>query len=125
MPHTLTVMGTGWAVNDDLGRHAVKDNILEVLVGHSFGPRDADLADAARRWWKIDVTRRHDLEFIVARERWRDEPLAVFRITGSTVVDSGRVEFTVTEPSADEEREVLSAVDGRGVHYGAFRYGRT
>ena len=103
----------------------MKDNILEVLVGHSFGPRDADLADAARRWWKIDVTRRHDLEFIVARERWRDEPLAVFRITGSTVVDSGRVEFTVTEPSADEEREVLSAVDGRGVHYGAFRYGRT
>ena len=27
-------------------------NVLEVLVGNSCGPRDADLADAARRWWK-------------------------------------------------------------------------
>ena len=102
----------------------VNDNILEVIVGKSFGPRDPDLADAARRWWKIDQNKRHDLEFIVARERWQDDPLAVFRITGSTVVDSGRVEFTVMEASADEEREVLSAVAGRGVHYGAFRYAR-
>jgi len=100
-------------------------DVLEVLVGNSYGPRDADLADAARRWWKIDTDKRHDLEFIVARERWRDDPLAVFRITGSTVVDSGRVEFTVTEATADEERSVLRAVAGKGVHYGAFRYART
>ncbi len=125
MPHTLTGMGTGSAVNDDLGRHTVKDNILEVLVGNSFGPRDADLADAARRWWKIDWSKRDDLEFIVARRHWREEPLAVFRISGSTIVESGRVEFTVTAASAAEEREVLRAVAGRGVHYGAFRYART
>lgn len=97
-------------------------DILEVLVGNSYGPRDADLADAARRWWKIDTSRRHNLEYIVARRRWRDEPLAVFRITGSTIVDTGRVEFTVTDATADDEREVLRAVAGGGVHYGAFRY---
>ena len=51
-----------------------------------------------------------------------DDPLAVFRITGSTVIDSGRVEFTVTDATADEEREVRRAVADRGVHYGAFRY---
>ncbi len=100
-------------------------DILEVLVGNSYGPRDADLADAARRWWKIDISRRHDLEFIVARQRWRDDPLAVFRVTGSTVVDNGRVEFTVTEATADEERGVLCAVAGKGVHYGPFRYAST
>ena len=50
-----------------------KQNILEVLIGNSYGPRDADLADAARRWWKIDISRRHDLEFIVARRHWREE----------------------------------------------------
>jgi hypothetical protein len=60
-----------------------------------------------------------------ARQHWRDDPLAVFRITGSTVVDNGRVEFTVTGATAHEEREVLPAVAGRGVHYGAFRYART
>lgn len=70
-------------------------------------------------------SRRHDLECIVARQHWRDDPLAVFRITGSTAVDSGRVEFTVTVASVDEERDVLRAVAGRGVHYGAFRYART
>ncbi len=100
-------------------------DILEVLVGNSYGPRDADLADAARRWWKIDQGKRHDLDFIVAREHWQDDPLAVFRITGSTVVESGRVEFTVTEATADEERSVLRAVAGKGVHYGAFRYAST
>ncbi len=100
-------------------------DILEVLVGNSYGPRDADLADAARRWWKIDASRRHDLEFIVARRHWREDPLAVFRITGSTVVDNGRVEFSVTDATADEERDVLRAVAGRGVHYGAFRYAST
>lgn len=104
---------------------AEEHDILEVLIGNSYGSRDADLADAARRWWKIDIGRRHDLQFIVARRRWRDEPLAVFRITGSTVVDNGRVEFTVTDVTADEEREVLVAVAGRGVHYGAFRYAST
>lgn len=118
-------MATGWVVNDDVGKGTVNDNILEVLVGNSYGSRDSDLADAARRWWKIDPGKRHDIEFIVARQHWRDDPLAVFRITGSTVVDSGRVEFTVTVASADEEREVLRAVAGRGVHYGAFRYART
>ena len=61
----------------------------------------------------------------MARRRWRDDPLAVFRITSSTVVDSGRVEFTVTDATADEEREVLRAVAGGGVHYGAFRYAST
>lgn len=96
-------------------------DVLEVLVGNSYGPRDADLADAARRWWKIDPGKRHDLEFIVARQRWRDEPMAVFRITGSRIVDSGRVEFTVTDATANEEREVLRAVAGGGVHYGPFR----
>ena len=100
-------------------------DILEVIVGKSYGPRDPNLADAARRWWKIDISRRHGLEFIVARQHWRDEPLAVFRITGSTVVDSGRVEFTVTDVNVDEERDVLRAVADRGVHYGAFRYART
>ena len=40
-------------------------------------------------------------------------------------IDNGRVEFTVTEATADEERDVLRAVAGRGVHYGAFRYART
>ena len=100
-------------------------DILEVIVCKSHGPRDPNLADAARRWWKIDVSRRHDLECIVARQRWRDDPLAEFRITGSTVVDSGRVEFSVTTASVDEERDVLRAVAGRGVHYGAFRYART
>ena len=98
---------------------------MEVLVGNSYGPREADLADAARRWWKIDASRRHDLEFIVARRHWREDPLAVFRITGSTVVDNGRVEFSVTDATADEERDVLRAVAGRGVHYGAFRYAST
>ena len=100
-------------------------NVLEVLVGNSYGPRDADLANAARRWWKIDISRRDDLEFIVARRHWREDPLAVFRITGSTVVDNGRVEFSVTDATADEERDVLRAVAGRGVHYGAFRYAST
>ncbi|MCO5300203.1 MAG: hypothetical protein M9886_09630 [Candidatus Nanopelagicales bacterium] len=61
----------------------------------------------------------------MARRRWRDDPLAVFRITSSTVVDSGRVEFTVSSATAAEEREVLHAVAGRGVQYGAFRYART
>ena len=98
---------------------------VEVIVGNSYGARDSDLADAARRWWKIDQYKRHDLEFILAREHWRDEPLAVFRITGSTVVASGRVELTVTEATADEERDVLRAVAGNGVHYGALRYART
>jgi hypothetical protein len=102
-----------------------KQDILEVLVANSYGPRDADLADAARRWWKIDTDRRHDLEFIVARQHWRDDPLAVFRITGSNVVENGRVEFTVSCATADEEREVLRAVAGGGVHYGAFRYAST
>lgn len=100
-------------------------DILEVIVGNSYGTRDSDLADAARRWWKISADRRHQLEFIVARRRWRDEPLAVFRVTGSTVIDSGRVEFTVTAATVDEEREVLAAVSGRGVSYGAFRYAST
>lgn len=100
-------------------------DILEVIVGKSYGPRDPDLADSARRWWKIDQQKRHDLEFIVARQHWRDDPLAIFRTTGSTVVDSGRVEFTVTDVNVDEERDVLRAVAGRGVHYGAFRYART
>ncbi len=40
-------------------------------------------------------------------------------------VDSGRVEFTVSYATADEEREVLRAVAGKGVHYGAFRYAST
>lgn len=61
-------------------------DILEVLVGRSYGPRDADLADAARRWWKIDTSRRHDLEFVASPRRLRDDPLAVYRITGSSVV---------------------------------------
>ena len=51
-------------------------DILEVIVCKSHGPRDPNLADAARRWWKIDVSRRHDLECIVARQHWRDDPLA-------------------------------------------------
>lgn len=93
-------------------------------MGNSYGPRDADLADAARRWWKIDQDKRHDLKFILAREHWRDDPIAVFRISDSTVVESGRVEFTVTAASADEERDLLRAVAGRGVHYGALRYAR-
>lgn len=66
----------------------------------------------------------HNLEFIVVRQHWRDDPLAVFRITGSTVVESGRAEFTVAAASVDEERDVVRAVAGRGVHYGAFRYAR-
>lgn len=102
-----------------------KADILEVLVGRSYGPRDSDLADAARRWWKINNGRRDDLEFIVARRRWREEPLAVFRITGSMVVENGRVEFTVVKATTGEEADVLRAVAGRGVHYGAFRYAHT
>lgn len=72
--------------------------------------------------WKIDASRRHDLTYIVARRRWLEEPLDVFRIAGSSLTDSGRVEFVVTSPTAEEERAILAAVSGRGVSYGAFRY---
>lgn len=57
-------------------------DILEVIVGKSYGPRDPDLADAARRWRKIDASRRHDLRFIVARRHWQD---ARSRSSGSRV----------------------------------------
>lgn len=102
-----------------------KANTIEVVVGNSYGTRDTDLADAARRWWKIKPKRSEDLQFLVARRHWKDKPLAVYRIVGSAVTDSGRVEFSVTDASADEERTVLAAVGGREVDFGAFRYAST
>lgn len=97
-------------------------DILEVIVGNSYGTRDSDLADAARRWWKISAKRCHELEFIVPRQRWRDEPLAVFRITGSKVTDTGRVEFTVVDADAEDAAAVLAAVQGQGVCNSPLRY---
>lgn len=101
---------------------AQQRDILEVIVGNSYGSRDADLADAARRWWRISAKRRHELDFIVPRRRWREEPLAVFRITGSRVTDGGRVEFTVVDADAKDAAAVLAAVRGQGVCNSPLRY---
>lgn len=48
---------------------AKQQDILEVIVGNSYGTRDSDLADAARRWWRISAKHLHQLEFIVPCQR--------------------------------------------------------
>ena len=96
-------------------------NVLEVIVGQSYGSRDADLADAARRWWKLSSRRRDQLEFIVARRRWAEDPLAVFRITSGRAVEGGRLEFEVQPADADDEARVLAAVGDLGVCNSALR----
>ena len=96
-------------------------NVLEVIVGQSYGSRDADLADAARRWWKLSSKRRDQLEFIVARRRWAENPLAVFRITASREVEGGRLEFEVKPADAEDEARVLAAVADLGVCNSALR----
>ena len=96
-------------------------NVLEVIVSQSYGSRDADLADAARRWWKLSSKRRDQLEFIVARRRWADDPLAVFRITSGRAVGGGRLEFEVEPADADDEARVLAAVADLGVCNSALR----
>lgn len=99
-------------------------NVLEVIVGKSYGSRDANLADAARRWWKLSRERRDQLEFIVARRRWAEEPLAVFRITAGKAVEGGRLEFDVEPASSGEEARVLAAVADLGVCNSALRLSR-
>jgi hypothetical protein len=96
-------------------------NVLEVIVGQSYGSRDADLADAARRWWKLSSRRRDQLEFIVARQRWADDPLAVFRITSGRAVEGGRLEFEVQPADVEDEARVLAAVADPGVCNSALR----
>ncbi len=96
-------------------------NVLEVIVGQSYGSRDADLADAARRWWKLSRRRRDQLEFIVARRRWAEDPLAVFRITSGKSVAGGRLEFDVEPAAADDAARVLAAVADLGVCNSALR----
>ena len=88
------------------GAVADPPNVLEVIVGKSYGSRDANLADAARRWWKLNRERRDQLEFIVARRRWAEEPLAVFRITAGKAVEGGRLEFEVEPASPGDEARV-------------------
>ncbi len=96
-------------------------NLLEVIVGKSFGSRDADLADAARRWWKLGRQRLDQTEFSVARQRWADDPLAVFRITAGKAVEGGRLEFEVEPASEDDEARVLAAIADLGIRDSALR----
>ena len=53
---------------------------------------------------------------------WRDEPLAVFRITGSEITDTGRVEFPLVDADAKDTVAVLAAVQGQGACNSALRY---
>ena len=99
-------------------------NVLEVIVGKSYGSRDANLADAARRWWKLSRERLGQLEFIVAPRRWAEEPLAVFRITAGKAAEGGRLEFEVAPANSGDEARVLAAVADLGVCNSALRLSR-
>lgn len=103
---------------------SIPPNVLEVIVGKSYGSRDADLADAARRCWKLSASRADQVEFIVARRRWRDAPLGVFAVTGGRVTEGGRLEFDVVPADARDEARVTSAVEASGVCNSALRLSR-